>query len=451
MSTHLIALLVLVVVFLIATVRPVNMGALALVAAFVVGTAVVGESVTDLLDGFPGDLFVILVGVTYLFAIAKRNGTVDWLVATAVRAVGGRIALIPWVMFAVSAAITAAGAVSPAAVAIIAPVGLGFAARYRISPLLMGIMVVQGASAGSFSPIGIFGGIVNGVVDRSALPGSPLVLFLSTFGFNVVLAAVAFVVFGGRALVRRERIVLGSEAVEASRRATHPPVPAHSLVGTGPVLPAVREDDDADPVGSRPTLGVEQISTLVGLLGLVLGALVLDLHVGFVATTVAVALTLAFPQTSKDAVSQVSWGAVLLIGGIVTYVAMLERSGTIDWLGHSVAGIGAPLLAALLICLIGAVVSAFASTTGILGALIPLAVPFLASGSVGAVGLIAALSISASVVDSSPFSTNGALVVANSAEDGRERVLRGLMAWGMALVVIAPLVSWGLLVLPGWL
>lgn len=373
MSIHLIALLVLVVVFLIATVRPVNMGALALVAAFVVGTAVVGEGAADLLDGFPGDLFVILVGVTYLFAIAKSNGTVDWLVATAVRVVGGRIALIPWVMFAICAAITAAGAVSPAAVAIIAPVGLGFAARYRISPLLMGIMVVQGASAGSFSPVGIFGGIVNGVVDRSALPGSPLVLFLSTFLFNVLLAAVAFVVFGGRSLLSRERIVLGSEAVEASRRATHPPVQPHSLVGTGPVLPAVADrgqgSGDVDLADAAPRLGVEQVSTLVGLLGLVLGALVFDLNVGFVATTVAVLLTLAFPLSSKDAVNQVSWGAVLLIGGIVTYVAMLERSGTIDWLGHSVAGIGAPLLAALLICLIGAVVSAFASTTGILGAL----------------------------------------------------------------------------------
>ena len=49
--------------------------------------------------------------------------------------------------------------------------------------------------------------------------------------------------------------------------------------------------------------------------------------------------------------------------------------------------------------------SAFASTTGILGALIPLAVPFLETGAVGAVGLIIALSISSSVVDSSPFST----------------------------------------------
>ncbi|HTF52798.1 MAG TPA: SLC13 family permease [Pseudonocardia sp.] len=463
MSIHLIPLLVLVVVFLIATVRPVNMGALALVAAFVVGTAVAGEEATKILDGFPGDLFVILVGVTYLFAIAKRNGTVDWLVATAVRAVGGRVGLIPWVMFAVCAAITAAGAVSPAAVAIIAPIGLGFAARYRISPLLMGVMVVQGASAGSFSPIGIFGGIVNGVVDRAGLPGSPLVLFASTFTMNLLLAAAAFVLFGGRALLGRERVVLGAEAIEASRRATHPPVRPHSLVGTGPVRPAVERPgsdtggvagtDTAGQAGTEapPRLGVEQIGTLVGLLGLVLGALVFDLNVGFVAVTVAVLLTLAYPQSSKDAINQVSWGAVLLIGGIVTYVALLERTGTIGWLGTSVAGIGAPLLAALLICLIGAVVSAFASTTGILGALIPLAVPFLASGTVGAVGLIAALSISASVVDSSPFSTNGALVVANSPEDGRDRVFRGLMAWGMALVVIAPLLSWGALVLPGWL
>lgn len=55
----------------------------------------------------------------------------------------------------------------------------------------------------------------------------------------------------------------------------------------------------------------------------------------------------------------------------------------------------------LLICYVGGAVSAFASTTGILGALIPLAVPFLQTGAVGAVGLIIALSISSSVVDSS--------------------------------------------------
>lgn len=113
MSIQLITVVTLALVFLIATVLPVHMGALAFVAAFVVGTAFVGESTDDIVASFPGDLFIILVGVTLLFAIAKGNGTVDWLVQVAVRAVGGRIALIPWVMFLVTAVLTAVGAVVP--------------------------------------------------------------------------------------------------------------------------------------------------------------------------------------------------------------------------------------------------------------------------------------------------------------------------------------------------
>ena len=65
-------------------------------AAFGLGTAV-GVSEDDIFAGFPGDLFVILVGVTFLFAIASNNGTVDWLVHAAVRGVRGRAAAIPWV------------------------------------------------------------------------------------------------------------------------------------------------------------------------------------------------------------------------------------------------------------------------------------------------------------------------------------------------------------------
>lgn len=45
-------------------------------------------------------------------------------------------------------------------------------------------------------------------------------------------------------------------------------------------------------------------------------------------------------------------------------------------------------------------------------------------------GLVAALSISASVADSSPFSTNGAPVVANSPKDKQDTVYRQLMIWG---------------------
>lgn len=441
MSVEVISIIGLVAIFLIATVLPVHMGALALVAAFIVGTTVVGESTDDIVAGFPGDLFLILVGVTLLFAIAKDNGTVDWLVNIAVNAVGGRIALIPWVMFAVTGIITSVGAVVPAAVAIIAPIGMGFALRYKIKPVLMGLMIINGASAGGFSPLSIFGSIVNGVVERNNLPGSPLLLFFSSMLFNIVLGVAVFVLFGGRALLGRRDV--GISADGAGVRGTSKGTRASTTLGQG-----VPESGAYAPIA---TLDRNRILTVIGIIGVAIGALFYGLDIGFVAITVAVLLSLAAPDLTQSAVSKVAWSTVLLICGIVTYVSLMERIGTIDYLGNGVARIGAPLFAAVLICYIGAGVSAFASTTGILGALIPLAVPFLLTGAVGAVGMIIALSISSSVVDSSPFSTSGALVVANSPDDQRDLVFKQLIVWGFSMVVIAPVATWLIFVVPLWL
>ena len=166
--------------------------------------------------------------------------------------------------------------------------------------------------------------------------------------------------------------------------------------------------------------------------------------------SIAVIISFFSSRISKGAVSKITWTTVLLICGIVTYVELMGRLGTIDWLGGQVVGMGSPLFAALIICFIGAVVSAFASTTGIFGALIPLAVPFLLTGSVGEIGLIIALAISSSVVDSSPFFTSGAFVVANSPEDQRDRVFKQLMVWGISMVVIAPIFTWLIFGVPGW-
>jgi hypothetical protein len=58
-------------------------------------------------------------------------------------------------------------------------------------------------------------------------------------------------------------------------------------------------------------------------------------------------------------------------------IGVLDEMGTIDYVGESVADLVSPLLVALLLCFIGAVVSAFASSTAVLGSLIPLTAPFL--------------------------------------------------------------------------
>ncbi|MEV4970375.1 SLC13 family permease [Streptomyces scopuliridis] len=478
MSDHVISIIGLVLIFTVATVFSVHMGALAIVVAFVVGTVFVHESADDIFAGFPGDLFVVLVGVTFLFAIAKNNGTVSWLVHGSMRVVRGRIALIPWIMFLVTAVLTAVGAVVPAAVALVAPIGLGFAKRYQINPLLMGLLIINGASAGGFSPISVFGSITNGVMSRNSLPGNPALLFLCSLLFNVALSLIVFFLFGGRTLLgRREAVAgpggggggagegggrtvtaalspassrsFGSSPSSGPSPSSGSPVSATAVAPASGGGPAVAVADE--PVEEPPlTLDRARVLTLLGLLGLVVGSLFFDLNVGLMALTVTVVLSLVSPGSAKGAVDKCAWSTVLLVCGIVTFVSLMERIGTIDYLGEGVASVRTPLLGALLICLIGAVVSAFASTTGILGALIPLAVPFLLGGQVGTVGLIVALAISASVVDSSPFSTSGALVVANSPEARRDTVFRGLMVWGLTMAVVVPAVTWGVFVVPGW-
>ncbi|MGW1022113.1 SLC13 family permease [Streptomyces sp. NPDC002577] len=434
MSAELISILVLVVVFVIATTRSINMGALAFAAAFAVGELVAGLDADGIFAGFPGDLFVVLVGVTYLFAIARANGTTDWLVHAAIRLVRGRVALIPWVMFTLTGALTAIGAVSPAAVAIVAPIALSFAARYSISPLLMGAMVVHGAQAGGFSPISIYGSIVNGIVEREKLPGSEITLFLASLVVNLVIAAVVFVLFGGLKLWAKGDVTAAGAA---------------TATGTGTSTSTSTSSGADEDEGTDTRLTPARGATLAALVALVVAVLAFDLDAGLTAITLAVLLSACWPADSRTAVGQIAWPTVLLICGVLTYVGVLDKMGTITWAGEGVSDIGVPLLAAVLLCYIGAIVSAFASSVGIMGALIPLAVPFLAQGEIGAVGMVAALAVSATVVDVSPFSTNGALVLAAAPDVDRERFFRQLMIYGGIVVTVVPAVVWLTMVVPG--
>lgn len=430
----------LVVMFILGTALPINMGALAFALAFLIGVFAVGMTASQILAGFPGDLFVTLVGITYLFAIAQKNGTIDLLVHWAVRAVGGRIAAIPWVMFGVAAILTAIGAVSPAAVAIIAPIALRFARHYNIDPLMMGLLVVHGAQGGGFSPISIYGGITNQIVERAGLPGDEMVLFLASLLFNLAVAVAVYFVFGGARLIGRRDGVAHDEFEEGGR----PSLPVRGHGGT----PAAPKGAEPHAV---PALDAQRGLTLLGLLVLGIGSLAFGLNVGLMAITVAVALALVAPESQKGTVDKVSWSTVLLIAGVITYVGVLQKSGAVDLVSGSVVALGAPLLGALLLCYIGGVVSAFASSTGVLGAIIPLAVPFLAGGEVGAVGMIAALAISATIVDVSPFSTNGALVLANAPEGERDKLFRRFLVYSGLVVVAGPLLAWAVLIVPGWL
>ena len=254
MGPEWVSILALVALFVIGTLLPINMGALAYVAAWLVGMYALDLDEKEILAGVSGDLILTLIGVTYLFAIAKNNGTVDLIVRSAVKAVGGRVALIPWVMFFVTALLTAIGAASPAACAIIGPIALGFAGRYRISALMMGMMVVHGAQAGGFSPISIYGTITNSVMQDAGLPSSEIAVFLSSLVVNSCW----------------RWSCSSSSAAAADGQAARPRRPGHALRGPAPRRrrdPGSRDghvDQDRAPRARRTT---DQVLTLVAFLG----------------------------------------------------------------------------------------------------------------------------------------------------------------------------------------
>jgi Na+/H+ antiporter NhaD/arsenite permease-like protein len=460
MSPEWVSILALVALFVLGTVLPINMGALAFVAAWLVGMYSLNLDEKEIIAGISGDLILTLVGVTYLFAIARNNGTVDLIVRKAVQAVGGRVVLIPWVMFFVTALLTAIGAASPAACAIIGPIALGFAGRYKINPLLMGMFVVHGAQAGGFSPISIYGTITNTVMSDNDLPVGEITVFLASFIVNLLIAVVLFVVLGGRSLGARrigadEEDEAEREAVPAHTASAHHGRDAGTASGTGEDPDRLQNDGrggGTGTAGGTPAgVSADQVITLVAFVAVAVIALVFDKNIGFTAITAAVILTALFPKKQKGAVSQVAWSTVLLVAGVSTFASILSAAGAPEYVGNWAAGLGAAALGALILCYVGGVVSAFASSTALLPIIIPIAVPLITGGGVSAVGLVAALAVSSTIVDCSPFSTNGALMVANRPDTiTEERFYKQILTYSAIVVVVGPLLVWAAIILPGW-
>ena len=124
----------------------------------------------------------------------------------------------------------------------------------------------------------------------------------------------------------------------------------------------------------------------------------------------------------KDAVKQIAWPTVLLVAGVSTYATILTTAGSPEFVGKWAAGLGAAAIGALILCYVGGVVSAFASSTALLPVIIPIGVPLIADGGINAALFVAALAVSSTIVDVSPFSTNGALMLANKPDSISEPV-----------------------------
>ncbi|SCK46053.1 SLC13 family permease [Streptomyces sp. WMMB 322] len=461
MTVAVLSIIVLVVLFAATLIRGFDLGLAALSAAFLLGIAA-GVPADDVTGFFPADFFVLIVGVTALFAVAHLNGTLDWLLDLLLRLVGGRLVLIALVPFVIGAVLTAVGTLPAAATAIVAPIALGLAARYGISPLVAAVLGVTGIISGLLSPLAVYGVTARELSTKLGvgLPGSAPVTFLLggvLTGLAVCTGCLFVASRTGAVPKGRAAAPAGAGARAARVGAAAPAAPAGGgrAEGTSPdpqeapahPRPAGASDAPSGPADAPPLSEAPRASrgtrtlTVFCLLTVVVLSVGLEMNVGYLGLTAAMLLQLVLRLKPGAVVSRIPWGVVLLIGGLLTYVGLMEDLGAFKKISDLLQVHGSPVLSLLVLCYIAGITSFAASSIAVFVTAMPLLPPLVADG-LSPVGGVLALALASVLVDINPLGITGGLILGAAEPSARPRLFRQLLTYGLVSIVVAPFLAW---------
>ena len=388
----------------------INVGVLSLVMALLVGVYLGDMSVGMVLQGFPTPLFVTLVGVTLLFAIAEINGTLARVTGAAVRLCRGHAGVMPIMFFFIGWIIATIGAGATPASALLAPPAMAVAGRAGIPPLLMAIMVGNGALAGTLSPFAPTGIVAYGVMDRIGLGGYEWQTFAYNALAHTIVGFTGFLLLGGwRLFTRRETAVVQAE------------------------------DPNAGPMDTRHWL------TVAGIVMLIVSVAGFGTDVGMTALVIAAVLTLLRTVDESKAIQRMPWGVILMVTGVSVLISLMEETKGLELFATGLANVSTPETVAPIVAFGTGIVSVYSSTSGVvLPAFLPM-VPLLAErlGDIPPLPIAWSIAVGASLVDLSSLSTVGALYLAGAAPGTDTRALfNALLIWGLSMAVAGAAICW---------
>lgn len=406
MTPAVLALLALLLAIGLSMTARVNVGLVAISLAWAIGVYAAEMKADAVIAGFPSGLFITLAGVTFLFAIAKSNDTLDLLALRAARLVRGNAGLLPLVFFVLAGVLSTIGPGAIASVALVAPIAMATGSQAGVSNLLSAIMVGTGANAGNLSPISAVGAMVNNLMVRIGLPGHEWKVWAANFLAHVLVAIVAYFLFGGLRLFRAGRTVVTEVTVPPFER-------RHWL-----------------------TIGVTA--------AWMLAAIVLRVNVGLAAFAAGTLLILARGADERDVITRIPLDIIFMVTGVTMLIGVMEATGGMDLFTSMIARVASPSTVNAVMSFVTGVISTYSSTSGVvLPAFLPM-VPGLVSQVGGGDPLAVALSINvgSALVDVSPLSTLGALCVASVVDPVAARDLfRKLLIWGLSMTIVGALLA----------
>ena len=421
----LVSILALVILVGISCVNEdLNVGFLGIAFGIIVGGVFAGTPASKVMNAFPLSLFMILVGVTFLFGMAQTNGTMEKLTAYSIRACKGNTALVPIIIYILATFITTIGPGNIAGCALMAPVAMAIASKVKMPAFLMTLLVVGACNGAAFSPFAPTGIISNGIIAKCApelgIPADYLNTLAWKIHFNSTIAQGfvnigGFFVMGGLKWIREQKgaaldideLAPKPEPFNAAQKTTLLLVAILIILVVVPGLPGVK--------GTLP-------KTITNMLS----------NVGSISFVLSIVLMLTGYGDSKAAVKVMPWSVIMMVCGVSVLIDVMDKAGGLNFLVEVMASVAGPTTICFWTAFVPAVISAYSSSSGVVMPMFLPMTPGLVELTGGdPIAIISAIDVGSHLVDTSPLSTLGALCIASAGEEEDKGVLfRKLLIWG---------------------
>ena len=431
----LVSILALVILVGISCVNEdLNVGFLGIAFGIIVGGVFAGTPATKVMNAFPLSLFMILVGVTFLFGMAQTNGTMEKLTAYSIRACKGNTALVPIIIYILATFITTIGPGNIAGCALMAPVAMAIASKVKMPAFLMTLLVVGACNGAAFSPFAPTGIISNGIIAKCApelgIPADYLNTLAWKIHFNSTIAQGfvnigGFFVMGGLKWIREQKgaaldideLAPKPEPFNAAQKTTLLLVAILIILVVVPGLPGVK--------GTLP-------KTITNMLS----------NVGSISFVLSIVLMLTGYGDSKAAVKVMPWSVIMMVCGVSVLIDVMDKAGGLNFLVEVMASVAGPTTICFWTAFVPAVISAYSSSSGVVMPMFLPMTPGLVELTGGdAISIISAINVGSHLVDTSPLSTLGALCIAAAPEYEDKGVLfRKLLIWGLSMSIVSGIV-----------
>ena len=433
----LVSILALVILVGISCVNEdLNVGFLGIAFGIIVGGVFAGTPASKVMNAFPLSLFMILVGVTFLFGMAQTNVTMEKLTAYSIRACKGNTALVPIIIYILATFITTIGPGNIAGCALMAPVAMAIASKVKMPAFLMTLLVVGACNGAAFSPFAPTGIISNGIIAKCApelgIPADYLNTLAWKIHFNSTIAQGfvnigGFFVMGGLKWIREQKgaaldideLAPKPEPFNAAQKTTLLLVAILIILVVVPGLPGVK--------GTLPKYITNMLS-----------------NVGSISFVLSIILMLTGYGDSKAAVKVMPWSVIMMVCGVSVLIDVMDKAGGLNFLVEVMASVAGPTTICFWTAFVPAVISAYSSSSGVVMPMFLPMTPGLVELTGGdPISIISAIDVGSHLVDTSPLSTLGALCIASAGEEEDKGVLfRKLLIWGLSMSIVSGIVCY---------